>query len=339
MLAQEEARLLGQGFIGTEHILLGLLHQDGGVGRVLVELGASLPTVREKVADTIGLAGGAVGSPPFTPRAKKVLELSLREALQLGHHTIGPEHLLLGLVREGEGVGCQILIGLPVDLADLRQHVMRRLAAAGEERSPDRPSFPTSAAVPGGSSAKVVVCSFCGLAAPESGRLVAGDNAFICERCILRWSVRLGPRSPRAGYTWVSRALDVVPTGIEPEGADAARAQIRAAFVASRVPGGDGRSVPSVERGDDLGPTLVLANESARGLVGDGSDVVISADEIHFLDPTRAVVLFSIAMGHRLLLGGQRGEAVLLDGTWKMARSTFCHLMGLAGVSCPPTSD
>ena len=111
VLAQEEARLLNHSFIGTEHILLGLIHEGEGLAaKALESLGISLEAVREKVEETIGPAGSApTGSPPFTPRAKKVLELSLREALQLGHNYIGTEHMLLGLVREGEGVAAQVL--------------------------------------------------------------------------------------------------------------------------------------------------------------------------------------------------------------------------------------
>ena len=105
MLAQEEARLLDHSFIGTEHILLGLIHEgDGLAAKALESLDISLEAVRQKVEDTIGPAGSApTGSPPFTTRAKKVLELSLREGLQLGHNYIGTEHMLLGLVREGGG--------------------------------------------------------------------------------------------------------------------------------------------------------------------------------------------------------------------------------------------
>ena len=119
VLAQEEARLLNHSFIGTEHILLGLIHEGEGVAaKALEPLGVTLEAVREKVEETIGLAGTApTGSPPFTPRAKKVLELSLREALQLGHNYIGTEHMLLGLVREGEGVAAQVLVSLGADLA------------------------------------------------------------------------------------------------------------------------------------------------------------------------------------------------------------------------------
>ena len=130
VLAQEEARLLNHSFIGTEHILLGLIHEGEGVAaKALESLGVSLEAVREKVEETIGLAGTApTGSPPFTPRAKKVLELSLREALQLGHSYIGTEHMLLGLVREGEGVAAQVLQSLGADLPRVRQQVIQLLS-------------------------------------------------------------------------------------------------------------------------------------------------------------------------------------------------------------------
>ncbi len=130
VLAQEEARLLNHNFIGTEHILLGLIHEGEGVAaKALESLGVSLEAVREKVEETIGPAGSSTtGSPPFTPRAKKVLELSLREALQLGHNYIGTEHMLLGLVREGEGVAVQVLISLGADLGRVRQQVIQLLS-------------------------------------------------------------------------------------------------------------------------------------------------------------------------------------------------------------------
>jgi ATP-dependent Clp protease ATP-binding subunit ClpC len=130
VLATEEARLLNHNHIGTEHILLGLIHdRDGVAARSLESLGISLKAVREKVGETIGPASGAiVGSPPFTPRAKKVLELSLREALQLGHNYIGTEHILLGLVREGEGVAAQVLTGLGASLPRVRQQVIQMLS-------------------------------------------------------------------------------------------------------------------------------------------------------------------------------------------------------------------
>src|SRR3974377_747859 len=130
VLAQEEARLLNHSFIGTEHILLGLIHEGEGVAaKALESLGVSLEAVREKVEETIGPAGSSTtGSPPFTPRAKKVLELSLREALQLGHNYIGTEHMLLGLVREGEGGAAQVLVSLGADLPRVRQQVIQLLS-------------------------------------------------------------------------------------------------------------------------------------------------------------------------------------------------------------------
>jgi ATP-dependent Clp protease ATP-binding subunit ClpC len=132
--AQEEARLLNHSFIGTEHILLGLIREGDGVGaQALRSLGISFQAVRDKVEETIGTAGTLPsGSPPFTPRAKKVLELSLREALQLNHSYIGTEHILLGLVREGEGVAATVLVGLGADLPRVRQEVDSLMSASSE---------------------------------------------------------------------------------------------------------------------------------------------------------------------------------------------------------------
>src|SRR6218665_2543848 len=114
VLAQEEAKMLNHNYIGTEHILLGLIHEGEGVAaKALESLGISLDAVREQVQDIIGQGQQQpTGHIPFTPRAKKVLELSLREALQLGHNYIGTEHILLGLIREGEGVAAQVLVKL-----------------------------------------------------------------------------------------------------------------------------------------------------------------------------------------------------------------------------------
>ncbi|APH02267.1 NDP-hexose 4-ketoreductase [Janibacter indicus] len=130
VLAQEEARLLNHNYIGTEHILLGLIHEGEGVAsKALESLGVSLDAVREQVQDIIGPGQQAPsGHIPFTPRAKKVLELSLREALQLGHNYIGTEHILLGLIREGEGVAAQVLVKLGADLGRVRQTVIQLIS-------------------------------------------------------------------------------------------------------------------------------------------------------------------------------------------------------------------
>jgi ATP-dependent Clp protease ATP-binding subunit ClpC len=130
VLAQEEARMLSHNYIGTEHILLGLIHEGEGVAaKALESLGISLEAVRAQVEEIIGHGQQAPsGHIPFTPRAKKVLELSLREALQLGHNYIGTEHILLGLIREGEGVAAQVLVKLGADLNRVRQQVIQLLS-------------------------------------------------------------------------------------------------------------------------------------------------------------------------------------------------------------------
>ena len=139
VLAQEEARMLNHNYIGTEHILLGLIHEGEGVAaKALEALGISLDGVRAQVEEIIGQGQQAPsGHIPFTPRAKKVLELSLREALQLGHNYIGTEHILLGLIREGEGVAAQVLVKLGADLNKVRQQVIQLLSGyQGKESTP-----------------------------------------------------------------------------------------------------------------------------------------------------------------------------------------------------------
>ncbi|MDG2300882.1 MAG: ATP-dependent Clp protease ATP-binding subunit [Acidimicrobiales bacterium] len=156
VLAQEEARLLNHNYIGTEHILLGLIHEGEGVAaKALESLGISLQAVRDQVEEIIGQGGSSPsGHIPFTPRAKKVLELSLREALQLGHNYIGTEHILLGLIREGEGVAAQVLTKLGADLSRVRQQVIQLLSGysgSGSAR-PDGKGKERASATAGGGS-------------------------------------------------------------------------------------------------------------------------------------------------------------------------------------------
>jgi ATP-dependent Clp protease ATP-binding subunit ClpC len=150
VLAQEEARLLNHSYIGTEHILLGLIHEGEGVAaKALESLGISLEAVRSQVEEIIGQGGSSPsGHIPFTPRAKKVLELSLREALQLGHNYIGTEHILLGLIREGEGVAAQVLVKLGADLSRVRQQVIQLLSGYQGGQAKGEPA---AAATTGGS--------------------------------------------------------------------------------------------------------------------------------------------------------------------------------------------
>jgi ATP-dependent Clp protease ATP-binding subunit ClpC len=152
VLAQEEARLLNHNYIGTEHILLGLIHEGEGVAaKALESLSISLEGVRAQVEEIIGQGGSSPsGHIPFTPRAKKVLELSLREALQLGHNYIGTEHILLGLIREGEGVAAQVLVKLGADLSRVRQQVIQLLSgyqSGGTSSGTGEKGQPTAAGV------------------------------------------------------------------------------------------------------------------------------------------------------------------------------------------------
>ena len=155
VLAQEEARLLNHNYIGTEHILLGLIHEGEGVAaKALESLGISLEAVRSQVEELIGQGGSSPsGHIPFTPRAKKVLELSFREALQLGHNYIGTEHILLGLIREGEGVAAQVLVKLGADLSRVRQQVIQLLSGYSGSGAPSGEKAGVTSRGGGGDSA------------------------------------------------------------------------------------------------------------------------------------------------------------------------------------------
>jgi hypothetical protein len=217
VLAQEEARLMNHSFIGTEHILLGVVSEGEGVGAQALEaFDIELDTVREKVREIVGPSQGPTGSAPFTPRAKRVLELSLREALSLGHSYIGTEHLVLGVLREGEGVAAQVLVSLGADPESVRERVLELLSGYGvlEHRT---------GGVRGRAVGESVWCRFCGLRPPESGRLVAGERAFICERCISEWAQRLRDEAGTRERT-ISATLYDAPTGhsAPPSGAEEA---------------------------------------------------------------------------------------------------------------------
>ena len=148
VLAQEEARALRHDYIGTEHILLGLLREEEGLAaRVLASLDVNVEEVRAQVARIVGPGEDvATGQVPFTPRAKRVLELSLREAIALGHGYIGTEHVLLGLVRENDGVAARILLDFGLDAETIRREVVRVLSgpAAGADGTPRTPFTPQS---------------------------------------------------------------------------------------------------------------------------------------------------------------------------------------------------
>ncbi|MCW2927670.1 MAG: ATPase domain protein, partial [Thermoleophilia bacterium] len=154
VLAQDEARALKHNYIGTEHILLGLLREEEGLAaRVLDSLDITVDEVRTQVARIVGQGDEATsGQIPFTPRAKKVLELALREALSLGHNYIGTEHILLGLVRENEGVAARILLDFDADAEKIRNEIIRMLSGPGRQQRGSGGSAEGAAA--GGKSGK-----------------------------------------------------------------------------------------------------------------------------------------------------------------------------------------
>jgi ATP-dependent Clp protease ATP-binding subunit ClpC len=170
-LAQEEACALHHSFIGTEHILLGLIEEGDGLGaRALRSLGISTEDVRAKVEEIVGGSVSTPGaSPPFTPRSKKVLELALREALQLNHSYIGTEHILLGLVREGNGVATTVLVELGVELGRVRQAV-NNLMTGGPEVQLGPPADQPSAGAPKSPPAGEPSCPRCRANLAESAR-------------------------------------------------------------------------------------------------------------------------------------------------------------------------
>jgi hypothetical protein len=341
VLAQQEALLLSHSFIGTEHILLGLVGDNQGVtAEVFTELDISLEAARHGVQDMVGPSISNLGigsSPPFTPRAKKVLEYSMRESLQLGHNYIGPEHMLLGIVQEGHGVAVHVLMSLGADIGRVRQAVIEHLEASSPSNTA---SSAVAIAVPEeateGQVGSLVSCSFCGCLPPDTGRLVSGTDAFICERCLDFWSGQVRQGEPRRLLARRrTRFSQVRKTGPPPDDQDAARTAIERAFAQHGTQSDDGRSLPFVEGGDNLGPTVRAAAERHPG-VYEGSTVTISIDQVSFVDETHAAVWFSVSVDNVSRLRNHRGDAVVVDGEWKMARSTFCGLMAMAGVQCPP---
>ena len=259
VLSQEEARRLNHNYIGTEHLLLGLLHEEEGVAaKALKRLDVSIEDARARVEEIIGQGGSSPsGHIPFTPRAKKVLELSLREALQLGHNYVGTEHLLLGLVREGEGVAAQVLAQLGIDLSRVRQEVIQVL----------------SGYVP---------------AVPEEARRIAGDTpAAFRARTEARRLAGDGPVGThhilgaivRDPDSLGAKALAVL--GVTPDALEAELGRLDPTGTADELPEAAGARQLRVGVVDD-GVSVVLADERLRdrlaGLLEGGSNVVRADD-------------------------------------------------------------
>jgi hypothetical protein len=330
VLAQEEARLLGHNYIGTEHILLGLLHEGEGVAaRTLEALGVSLSRVRAGVESIIGRGGDApAGHVPFTPRAKKVLEMSLREAVQLGHNYIGTEHILLGLIREGEGVAAQVLVQLGVDLETARGTVIELLG-----REPGGVAMSVRGAGAGAGSRFSVGlaagerrCSFCLRSEARVTRLVRGRGAWICDECIVAAADLL------AG----SEASDARQLRLRPRPAtqpQSGEAEAAIEFAFETVFGGDAsfdERIALIEESD----TLRDAVERLMVVGRNAGDPDVWVDAVRFLSTEEAEVHWSptIVGGGRVTL---HGFAVLDGGVWKVGRSTFRRIAAMAGVATP----
>jgi hypothetical protein len=353
VLAQEEARLLNHNYIGTEHILLGLIHEEEGVAaRVLESVDVSLLDVRAQVEEIVGHGGQSPsGHIPFTPRAKTVLEMSLREAMQLGHNYIGTEHILLGLVREGEGVAAQVLAKFGIDLSRLRQAVIQQLsggASSGEHiPAPGEVGLEPTITFTGtftGDEIRPATCAFCGVPSPRCGTLLTGQTgALICERCIrvasrsLRQSMVV--RQPlRVEVPVPVLAERITPTGPPPDDEELARQQIEYAFwnVTERTK--DGTGLVNVERGENLG---AAADQVAQRALAFGP-TERTLELIKFVSPTEAVFWSTVTRnGHPIMptFVHREGRAVLIDGTWKMSRAGMCEIFAMAGVQCPPPPE
>ena len=376
VLAQEEARLLNHSFIGTEHILLGLIQQGDGIGaRALESLDITLDAVRQKVEETIGKAGTAPSaSPPFTPRAKKVLELGLREAMQLGHGHIGTEHILLGLVREGEGVAATVLVGLGADLGVLRQKVVQLISGYSEEEHSGEAEVIDSASGSNPSFGPEPRCPQCRVALAEGARfrtidvrsdVAANDEKAIpidvvyCIRCgmtlhMLRsddGSALRAPRHHEISDPEISGRSQRLPlrrrsgrieqTGPPPEDEVAARAAISRAFADMGEIDEDSGAIPSVEGSEGLAACREQATQLARvrfgGKVPEVS-VAFVVDTVRFLNDSEAVVTYTaqISGSLNITLANRPGRAIVVDGEWKVTRETFCAWARVGGVQCPP---
>jgi hypothetical protein len=347
VLAQEEARLLQHNFIGTEHLLLGLTHEgEGTAAKALESLGITLQAVRAKVAETIGPAGSSsTGSPPFTPRAKKVLELSLREALQLGHDYIGTEHLLLGIVHEGEGVAAQVLVNLGADLSRVRQRVMQLLVERGGQgdepgQGPEvsiQPTGPVPAPVQSGPMAfggpgfggplHPQVCALCGRDLWEVDRYISAGTIKVCDRCITDGRQVL----EEAEATGDGPELHLPPR------------------VFGEVPDEDAvrEIVTAFERGFNVSDPAErqLYLEDAEGLRPYDEQVTARfpnvasthrVERIRFLSHDRARVHFWITVTSPVSMTFPvDGAAVRMDDRWKVSRETQVALLKRAGVQVP----
>jgi hypothetical protein len=336
VLAQEEARLLNHNYIGTEHILLGLLHEGEGIAaRALEALGVSTERARQEVEAIIG-HGDRVpsGHVPFTPRAKKVLEFGMREAIQLGHNHIGTEHILLGLVREGEGVAATVLVKLGADLQRVREAVIQLVTSApgGAAAALEVGAREQAAIAHQRSQQRLALggprqgCIFCGRDLYEVERAVTSETgALLCKDCA--W-LALQTMERATTSSAPVQALPMPPRvfGVVPD--EHAVDEIRALFDAWTA-GTTSTMLEQVARPVGLEPvvTELAARYEARF-----PHVEYRVHRIRFVGPDAAAVRFTL-LG--VPAGSIDGRVVRVGNTWKIGRDTFCTLARLGGVPCP----
>ncbi len=333
VLAQEEARLLDHNYIGTEHILLGLIHEgDGVAARVLESLDISLADVRCQVEEVVGRGiKTPAGHIPFTSQAKKVLELSLREALQLNHNYIGTEHILLGLIREGDGVAAQVLVKLGADLSRTRQRVVQVVsdhAAGTAEAEAPRPAVMQARSRFGQTSAarSIPTCSFCGRDLWDIDHYVAGPGAYICDVCITTAHDALNNSADEQQVLRLPpRVFGTLPDD-DPGALDAIINAVHAVF------GGDltEQAAVHVEDGEQLVPIMLATRQGNNVRV---SEVIIH--RVRFSSRSSAII------GFEVILDGSRRFSFLGtmnrgEDRWLVTRTTVADVLKSAGVALPP---
>jgi hypothetical protein len=328
VLAQEEARLLNHNYIGTEHILLGLIHEGGVAASALAALDIDLNSVRRRVEQIIGHGGTAPsGHIPFTPRAKKVLELSLREALQLGHNYIGTEHILLGLIREGEGVAAEVLVSLGADLARVRQQVVQILS--GDQGGLTAVGSDVSFASPL-PAAPIGTCSFCARDLWEVDHYAVGPGGFICDVCIGAAHAALTAAPEDEQVLVLPPRVFGTPPADDPHAVEHIAASLRAVFAAAP---GDA-SIAHLEDGEQLMPIL----QSLRERFGHLHVRDVTVDRMRFSGTSPVAVGFALVLdtGTRLAFTGTVHRS---GGHWVVSRTTVANIVRAAGVSLPPPPE
>jgi hypothetical protein len=338
--AQEEARSLDHDYIGTEHLLLAMLNPGtGGIAaEALLAAGITPERARAEVLEIVGPGGSPPsGHIPFTSRAKKVLELSLREALEVGDEELGSEHILLGVIREGTGVGAQALVKLGVDLTHLRHQVIARRGLRGPE--------PPHAVARGAMSAHAVLrtmpgaglgerpvprCSFCGRREDRVPRLLVAGGMSLCAECARAAAAQLDQLPDDAPKRVRFRRQYAAPSD-EPDAVAAIERAFDAIVGPMRLPFGE--AFWAVEGGAELTAELRVmdrAAELAPVVIND-----VSIERVRFIDVDEAEVGLALWIAGNPAPMVQPVHAVRVDGTWQVSRATVQGLAAQARMVAP----